>query len=181
VAATNLANDPFTWLNLTDVSPIRVNDTIVYDQEDHVVVNVSPAGVKIKGDEGPVVMPPTTGFYQDDANLMLREPRVRKERTFFAFPAVPTKKKGTNDPLGLEMIGKTFFSTDDEPGSFPVNCTITSTGDPRKCVPPKGKRMVPILERVPTDLLGDPNAKVPEKEVQESTVNEGGARMDGFS
>jgi hypothetical protein len=153
-------------MSLTDISPIKVYDTIVYEDEDHVVVGVSPAGVKVKHTSGSVsVLPKTTEFYKDTANIVPRSARVRTQRTFFAFPVEKKRSKTKNDALGLEMIGKTFFSTNDEPGSLPIHYTVTATGDPRKYMRGK-KRLVPILEYAPTAELGNPNAEVHETEVK---------------
>ena len=70
--------------------------------------------------------------------------------------------------LGLDLIGKTFFSADDEPGSLPVHCTVTATGDPRKYMKRGKKRLVPILEvSVVTAEMGNNEFESHETEVKE--------------
>jgi hypothetical protein len=53
MAATNLAREPTSWMKLSEcaASPIKLQDTIVVDFEDHKVVGISPAGVKVKSVE----------------------------------------------------------------------------------------------------------------------------------
>jgi hypothetical protein len=156
-------------MSLTDISPIKINDTIVHDEMDHEVVCVSPAGVKIKNEAGDISMlPKSTEFYKDSANLVPREARVRTQRTFFAFPVEKKKVKAKSDILGLELVGKTFWSTDDEPGAVPIHYTVTATGDPRKYMKKGNKRLVPILEYVPTSEMGNKDCVVHETEVKEA-------------
>jgi hypothetical protein len=168
VAATNLAHDPTTWMSLTDISPIKANDAIAHEQNDFEVMNVSQAGVKIKSSDGSMtVLPKSMEFFKDTANLIVREARVRKQRTFYAFDSASKKMPVKQDILGLDLIGKTFFSTDDEPGSLPVHYTVAATGDPRKHMKKRKKRLVPILEHVPTAELGNHEFQPHETQVKE--------------
>jgi hypothetical protein len=84
LAATNLANEPTSWMKLSSGadSPVQVGDVVVHDFEDYTAAAVTPEGVKLKSLESksttPVIsLDAKTACYQDTANLIAREPRKR--------------------------------------------------------------------------------------------------------
>ena len=170
VAATNLSADPTTWMDLSGGvnTPLRVADTVVVDFEDCVVLNVSPAGVRVHSPgSGNVLLPPSSEFFVDSGNLMGRPVRMKHKREFFHFSPAITKTKKAMDPLGLEFIGMTFSSTPPKDGKPPDEYTVLRTGDPRKFMKGGSKKPVPVLEYKNSKELDDPNAPTHESEVSE--------------
>ena len=95
-----------------------------------------------------------TQYYNDPGGLIQREPRKRNARTFFTFtPKAKVNKKRT-DPLGLEMLGRTFWDT--EEGEM-VQFTVTAMGDPTEFMG-RGKRLVPVLKYKRSDDIEVPDA-----------------------
>jgi hypothetical protein len=169
-AATNLANEPTSWMQLSSGgdSAVRVDDVVAHDFEDHRVVSVTPNGVKLKSMEENASEPVKTldgktEYYLDTANLIAREPRKRTARTLFTFtPKARQPKK--QDPHGLGLMGLTFMSTP-EGSKEQVEYTVTKVGDPRLFM--KSKKPVPTLEHKETSKLGDKDAETHLSKVSE--------------
>jgi hypothetical protein len=96
VAATNLSADPTTWMDLSGGvnSPLRVADTVIVDFEECVVLNVSPAGVRVHSpDSGNVLLPPSSEFFVDSGHLMGRPVRMKHKREFSISLRLPPRPR----------------------------------------------------------------------------------------
>jgi hypothetical protein len=168
IAAANLANDPTTFLQLSNGadSPVRKGDTFVVDNADALVQSASPAGIKVVFPDGAATMvPPSQEIFIDPANASGRPKRARKQRTMFTFTPKKRRPPAVKGPLGLNLIGRVFLS--DSPGREDVEFTILRAGDTRKFMKKGTKIPVPFLEHVETSSINDND-----RFVHQSTVTE---------
>jgi hypothetical protein len=110
-----------------------------------------------------MVVPLHLPVYIDESNIMARPVRLRKQRTLFAFTDTAKSKQVNRDPLGLSLLGTSFWDADGD--EQPKQYTVLRTGDPRKFM--DGTIPVPILEYKESAHLKDPEYTTHETPVTE--------------